>query len=545
MEKDNIEKIKSIKDIKDILINVFPIFFRNKKQVGIFSMCFYRISKNNKSKAFKRYIKLNNDYFEVKMILKNGLGGVTLGNYIYYFNIYKVKFDLDKVSRYSPQNLIKVVFKDKNKEIIIPVVYNLLHFTRYKGITSRIFKINDDLVCYFRQTKLNSIALTVRNPNITDKFINKFKILMAKIVSMLTLSKDIILLYEKEANKYEESASMVYERLIDLGYDNSYFVIRKNSKHVDFIDEKYRKNIIWAFTFKHYLYFFKCHKFIGTESVPHVIELRTANRFITKRYIKKNYKQVFLQHGVMYMIALDANTRSGFRKNGNEMPMDAKIVVSSKKEAEHFTKLGGFSEEDMYITGLPFYDRTIRKKDADKIVIMLTWRTWDYNLLVSNYKEASYYKFIKKIIENIPSQYYDKLYLLPHPLVLSKFKNIDLNKWIPDIKSYDKILEETDLLITDYSSIAYSAFYRGSNVIFCWDELDKCMKKYKSHLMLNSKNVFGDVTYNCKNLGELIKDNYKKSQKELYVKRYKEIVEFSDNKNTDRLIECLKRDNII
>ena len=545
MKKDNIEKIRSIKDIKEILINVFPIFFRSKKQVGIFSMCFYRISKGNKSKIFEMYVRLNKDYFEVKMLFKRGFGGIKLGKYIYYFNIYRVKFDLEKISSYSPQNLFKFVFKDKNKEILMPVLYNLLHVKNYKGITSRIFNINDNLVCYFRQTKMNSIALTVRNHNITDRFINKFKIFMAKIISMITLPKDIILLYEKEASKYEESASMVYERLIDLGYSNAYFVIKEDSKHVDFIKDKYKNNIIWGHTFKHYLYFFKCHKFIGTESVPHVIELRAANRFITKRYIKKNYKQVFLQHGVMYMIALDANTRSGFRKNGNEMPSDAKIVVSSKKEADHFVKLGGFDLSDLYITGLPFYDRTVKKEDADKIVIMPTWRTWDYNLLVTNYKEASYYKFIKKIIDNIPSEFHDKVYLLPHPLVLSKFKNIDLNKWIPDIKSYDKILEETDLLITDYSSIAYSAFYRGSNVIFCWDELEKCMKKYKSHLMLNSKNVFGDITYDSSNLGDLIRKNYKKPQKEMYVKRYREIVEFHDNKNTDRLIECLKKDNII
>ncbi len=63
--------------------------------------------------------------------------------------------------------------------------------------------------------------------------------------------------------------------------------------------------------------------------------------------------------------------------------------------------------------------------------------------------------------------------------------------------------------------------------------------------MLNSKNVFGDITYDSSNLGDLIRKNYKKPQKEMYVKRYREIVEFHDNKNTDRLIECLKKDNII
>ena len=183
------------------------------------------------------------------------------------------------------------------------------------------------------------------------------------------------------------------------------------------------------------------------------------------------------------------------------------------------------------------------KKNADKITIMLTARIWETNILESNYKESKYYKMLKSIINNIPKEYKDKVYVLPHPLLLDKFKNTDIT--IPDILSYDKILEDTALLITDYSSIAYSAFYRGSNVIFCWEELDECMEKFESHLMLNDKNVFGDISYKYKDLPELIKKNYLKPQSAKYKNRYSKIVEFHDNKNTDRLIKCLKKDGII
>ena len=57
---------------------------------------------------------------------------------------------------------------------------------------------------------------------------------MAKVLSLVTPKKDIILLYEKECNKYEESSSVVYERLIDLGYDAADVVIVEKSKE----DEK-------------------------------------------------------------------------------------------------------------------------------------------------------------------------------------------------------------------------------------------------------------------------------------------------------------------
>ncbi len=546
MDKDNIENIKSIKDVNEIVTNLFPIFFKKDNDIGILTMCFYRINKKYKSESFNKYLKLNDDEYEMKTLFKKGIGGISIGKYTYYFNIYKCKIAMEKLAGYPPQNLVKCVFRNDNREIIMPVVYNLIHLKKYKGLTSKVYPIKDkELVCYFRQAKLNSIGVTVRNPNITDQRKNRIKIFLAKLLSLITPPKDIILLYEKEANKYEESASVVYERLIDLGYDNAYYILKKDSKHVAFIKEKYQKNIIWAYTFKHYYYFFKCHKFIGTETVPHSLELRAANKYITKRYIKKDYKYVFLQHGVMYMIALDSRSRSGFRKNGNEMPIDAKIVVSSKKEADHFVELGGFDYEDLYISGLPFYDRTIKNKDADKIVVMLTWRSWDYNLLVADYKKASYYQMNKKILDSIPKKYQDKVILLPHPLILDKFKNTDLNKWIPEILSYDKIMEDTALLITDYSSIAYSAFYRGANVIFCWDELEECMEHYRSYLMLNEKNVFGDITYNSKNVGKLIEQNYLKPQTEKYKRRYQKIVEFHDSKNTDRLISMLKKDNII
>lgn len=538
--------IKSVKDITNIFVNFLPIFYKRKKKIGIFSLCAYRMEKDKGKNIYEKYLKIDEDKYLIKTLFKRGFK-INIGKYSYFFNLYKCSINVENVISYPPQNLCAVIFsKNNSEEMIFPVVYNAIYYSKYLGKVGKIYNFSDrDLVCYFRQTNMNSIALTVREKNITDKFQERIKIFFAKLLSLITPKSNIILLYEKEVNKFEESAAMVYEKLIDKGYDNSYFIIRKDSKHNEFIKEKYRKNIIYAYTFKHYYSYFKCNKFIGSELVPHSIELRAANQYITKKMIKKKYKQVFLQHGVMYMIALDSKNRGGFRKGGNELPIDAKVVVSSKKEADHFVELGGFDYKDLYITGLPFYDRTIKKDNADKIVIMLTWRQWDYNALISDHKNASYYNMIKNIIDHIPEKYHDKLYLLPHPLILSKFKNLDLNKWIPNIISYDKILEETNLLITDYSSIAYSAFYRGSNVIFCWEELEECMKHHESHLMLNEDNTFGDISYSYDDLGKLIENNYLKKQSEKYKKRYKEIVEFNDNKNTERLIEFLKRDNFI
>ena len=246
------------------------------------------------------------------------------------------------------------------------------------------------------------------------------------------------------------------------------------------------------------------------------------------------------------MISLDSAMRSGFRDNNYNL---YKVVVSSELEKEHFIELGGLNEEELYVTGLAKFDKSIRYKNADKIVIMPTWRRWETNQARNNFEKTRYYKMIKKIVNAIPKEYNDKIIVLPHPLMIEMMKNSnsDLNKYLVENKTYDEILRECSLLITDYSSISYDAFYRGSNVIFYWEEKDKCLKKYGANtkLMLTEKLAFGDVCYNKQDLKNSIKREYLTKQEQKYKNRYRKIVQFNDNKNSERIIENLKKDKII
>lgn len=533
---------------RGLAVNIFPILYRLKNKLNVFSMCCYRMEKKYAKKKIKdKYVVINEKKHHVKMLLKKGIKLFTFKNHTYYFNIYKVSFDMKHLETCPIQNSVRFTYEfEDGDDLEVLIAYNLIYLNKCFGVTSKIYKFkdNDEIVCYFRQGKKNSLNITVRKKNVTDSYKKRMTIFFAWLLSKLMPKSNKILLYEKECKKYEESAAFLYEKLIDMGHNNAYFVLDKDSSHVRFVKDKYLKNIIWAHTFKHYLEFFRCKKFIGTESVMHVVELRVANKHVTTKLQKKKFKYVFLQHGVMYMVSLDSNNR-GFFKKGNEMPLDAKIIVSSKEEAKHFVDLGGFDYDDLYITGLPFYDRTIKKDTADKITIMPTWRPWDYNMLATDYINSSYYNFVLNIYNNIPEELKDKVVLLPHPLVIDIFKNTPLGKHIPEVISYDLILEDTALLITDYSSIAYSAFYRGANVIFVWSELEECMEHYGGHLMLNDNNAFGDVIREYTDLKEVVKNNYLKEQEKVYVDKYTKIVEFHDGNNTGRLIEFLKRDKFI
>jgi CDP-glycerol glycerophosphotransferase (TagB/SpsB family) len=246
----------------------------------------------------------------------------------------------------------------------------------------------------------------------------------------------------------------------------------------------------------------------------------------------------------MYMVSLDAPNRYLFRY-GRVFKDNARIVVSSEKEAEHFKELGGFPSENLIVSGLPKFDRNIQHKEADKIAIMATWRPWEFADLRVRAEDTKYFKMLNEMLEAIPTDLKDKTVIIPHPLVQDNFKDTSLSRYFAENQSIDEILRDVSLLITDYSSIAYDAFSRGSNVIFWWKEKDYCMDKYKAHLMLNKENIFGDIVYNEEELKKAIKENYNKKQKETYKKRYKSIVQFDDNQNTQRLIKALKKDNYL
>ncbi len=501
-----------------------------KKDNLILTGFIYMKDKENNFNKENLKLQINEKEYNIKFILKT--------------NLYIIKIPLEDLITGKIHNKPFFIYKyDEDTIEKWSLRYSILGKKR-KYLNSKIKIIEDkNTSMYVRESAKNRLIITVREINKTDYRKEQLKINLAYILSKF-VPKTKIVMYEKHSEKYEESASMVYETLINQGYKNVYYIINRDNLILQTLDNKYKKNIIYKYSFKHYILFFSAKAFIGTESPGHAIDLRIANKHASQRIYNDKFKYVFLQHGVMYMVSLDSKGRSFFRKDGG-MPINSKIVVSSELEAKHFIDLAGFERKDLYITGLPKYDKNILSDNADKIVVMLTWRPWEYNILRNDIYNSPYYKTLKKIIDSIPDRMKDKIILMPHPLTLESLQNSELSNYILDDFIYDNVLKDTKVLITDYSSIAYDSFYRGSNVIFYWEEKDFCMEQYEGHLMLNDDNAFGPICYNVNELPKIIEEEYNNKQKKEYISKYEKIVEFHDNKNTDRLINLLKQDKII
>ena len=535
-EEDIIKETKKKK--LPLIINIFKKILKKDNNMIIKSFCLTKILGIKEHDLSKIRLLINNKEYKIDFKFPKGI------NFIkgYKFNFYKIEIPLEDARTMDIQNKIQVKYEGID---LGRIIYSAWDLKKGKNRHSKIL-IDDKRSYFLRQTNKNTMYLTIRETNQYDYKKAQWKLKLGYLLSKIMLKKDFILLFEKESSRYEESASVVYEKLIDMGYKNVYYIINKDNIKLNEIDEKYKKNILYKDTIKHIKYFFKCKKFVGTESLGHAMQLRIASKLVVDKLNEKDIMYVFLQHGVMYMVSLSSDLRTGFKK----MPIKLhRIVTSSEEEAKHFVDLGGFEREDLYVCGLPKFDTAVRNENADKIVIMPTWRRWEANQASIDYEGTKYYKMIKRIVESIPKKLQDKIIILPHPLMLKEIKNNkNYKKYIPagDF-TYDDILKTCKLLITDYSSIAYDAYYRGSNVIFYWEEKDDCMKEYGANakLMLNEKNVFADYCYNKKELSKIIEKNYTDTQDKQKKKKFKKIVEFNDNKNTERLIEMLIKDNVL
>ena len=491
-------------------------------------------TKKNKNYDFKGYC-INVGYNFYDFTKKSG-------------NVYSVDIPYDKIHIPGKSTGIFLFYKDDNgftyKKKLLSMTGPHNRKKDHKLYYSKVEEYENHSIFVY-ETWAGYLTLAYREINNTDspKEQNKIKLafLKHKLDFKLGRDKPSILLFEKFCEKYEESAKYVYEKLIDDGCENVFFILDEDSEYYKEVPEKYRKNLIDKHSFKHYYEYFNAKAFISTESMNHSVELTTSNQLIRRRQMWDDYYFYFLQHGVMYAYSLkgrnDFVKGSGFRENSF-------VVVSSETEANHFIEDGKFDRNDLIKCGLPKLDHAIQNENADKILIMPTSRNYEYSIIRDDTENSSYYKFSKNIIESIPKELEDKIVFIAHPLVMEIIKKTDLAKYMPEEFSYDELLKDTRLLITDYSSISYDAFYRGCNVIFAWMEKEECLKNMGVELKLNDENAFADIAYDYDNLSELILKNYNSPPSEENLRKYRDIVEFDDNRNTERFIDFLYDSNL-
>ncbi len=263
-----------------------------------------------------------------------------------------------------------------------------------------------------------------------------------------------------------------------------------------------------------------------------------------------NKKIVFLDHGV-----IDKNISKTYHKK--RRPVDL-FVCTTMAEKNYIKSSLGYQERELAFTGLPRYDGLFKHREKRQILLIPTWRTeFDLRNCLSEetmkrkFLNSEYYRCYSQLLNSSKTiellKAYDyELVFYPHYEMQRylRFFDINNNKVVVLDKfsgNVQKLLKESALMITDYSSVAFDFAYMNKPIIYYqFDSNNK--KHYGDSYFSYQDDGFGPVSYTeeqvleemecfliggCKNI-------------ELYTRRAKKTFVYHDRKHCDRVYHKIK-----
>ena len=180
------------------------------------------------------------------------------------------------------------------------------------------------------------------------------------------------------------------------------------------------------------------------------------------------------------------------------------FASGGKMEYDYLVSEFGYPEGVIQYTGLCRFDNLIRGNDpSNEILVMPTWRGWEYPQGEKFY-ETAFYRHFQSVLENprllsLLEKRDLKLIFYPHIELqkeLNKFKSpserISLASW----QDYDvqTLLMRCSLLITDYSSVFFDVGYMEKPVIYYQFDTEEFQKyHYQKGYFSYEKHGFGPV----------------------------------------------------
>ena len=274
-------------------------------------------------------------------------------------------------------------------------------------------------------------------------------------------------------------------------YVNQYYLIKKKS--ADYSKVKSISKVVRYKSLKHWLLYIAAEVRMST----HLAAFAPGN-FIGEWF--KHHKQkgvnVFLQHGITH----NEFPSNYFEHNGSDL-----FICGAQPEFDFISKNYNYPDKNVIYTGFSRFDGLFDFSTKRQILIMPSWRNYLFDCSKDNFKDSSYYKHWNSLLCNEALLNYCRKYKIsiifyPH-YSMQKFLNLFsvLNNdvvTIADFNHFDvqTLLKESNLLITDYSSILFDfAYMKKPQFLYQFDENDFYGKHYKHSYFDHRKDGFGEV----------------------------------------------------
>lgn len=264
-----------------------------------------------------------------------------------------------------------------------------------------------------------------------------------------------------------------------------------------------------------------------------------------------NAKLVCIQHGLtvqqiaQYQNRLFDNTQF--------------YCCASKYEVQNILQpIYGYVPEQIALTGLARYDG-LKNNDQKIILITPTWRRDIVNNSIAyikkshnnHFKKSAYFKIYnhlindKRLIQKAKETGYQITFLL-HPAMSAQSVDYDRNDYVNIVEatsdaSYEKILTESSLMVTDYSGVQFDFAYMRKPIVYYHPS--DLPPFYEESIYKYEAMAFGEI---CTEHNEIIDTlceymDHACQCKDKYIKRADDFFEFDDFNSCERIYKAVDK----
>lgn len=383
--------------------------------------------------------------------------------------------------------------------------------------------------------------LTFKRGNIafhTSK-LSKFKYLYIKL--LLKYSQTIQYFYRNKetwligerVNKAQDNGYALFKHIrTKYPKERVYYVIKRESKEKQNIDS--------------------LGQVVNYQSLKHIWLTIVANNIITSHHHELIYPlkvsmftrkiqatKYYLGHGVKAMKNVVAN----YGKNAPDFNTDY-MIVSSEKEKEIIVNDYGYKASEVLITGFPRFDNLFKNLKVPKkqVLIIPTWRNW---LLSEDlFLKKEFYRCYSELLNDVAlhdfanSKNIEIVFCMHvNMLKYSKhFNHPNIKTIVPDEINIQKLIKESALMITDYSSVAFDHVFLDKPVIFYQFDRMRFLGNQMAHINFEEE-LPGDIVNNHTYLLQLLKEYEKRDFqiKGKYKEKAKYFIKYKDQESSERV----------
>jgi CDP-glycerol glycerophosphotransferase (TagB/SpsB family)/glycosyltransferase involved in cell wall biosynthesis len=335
---------------------------------------------------------------------------------------------------------------------------------------------------------------------------------------------------------------------------NAWFVLRKTSHDWDRLKKEGFRLLAFG-SLSHKLALLHAQHLISSHVEPYVTYLPPSNY---NDLIQRD--TTFLQHGVIKDDLSGWLNRKSLRHFATSAPKEYDSVCADETPYK-------FTEREMVLTGLPRHDRLIKKREAvaaKTVLIMPTWRSslvsvatdaYGYSVKNAAFLQSTFYRTWSSFLNspelrNLAAEYGYELVFFPHSELKAYVEDFKAEHvrivGHSDVDSIQDLFLNAEIMITDYSSVAFEMAYLERPILYYQFDEDFVFNGghiYEQGYFDYREDGFGPV---CTDQTELLQElelilGNQGGAFEPYRQRMKDFFAFRDGRCCERVFELIAK----